>query len=178
VIERTPGQGHYARTERERRWLLRDLPHDVTEPVEILDTYFLATTLRLRRMQKESTTVYKLGQKVRADPARPSLVHLTNLYLNRAEFELMRQLDGAAVSKTRWRWTVGAHTFAVDQFDGPLRGLVLAEVELASDAPAPPPPPHCIDDVTEDDRFSGGRLAALTPAGATAFLASVAAGTI
>src|SRR5262249_2334137 len=86
-------------------------------------------------------TTYKLGQKVRADPARPSLVHLTNLYLTRAEFELIRQLDGAAVSKTRWRWTVGAHTFAVDQFDGPLRGLVLAEVELASDPPATPPPP-------------------------------------
>ena len=174
MIDRTPGLGPYAQTERERRWLLRGLPDDLTAPVEILDTYFVDTTFRLRRMRRGSTTVYKLGQKVRPDPERPSLVHLTNMYLGESEFELIGQLDGAVLSKTRWHWTVGGTAFSVDQLNGLLRGIVLAEVELAHDAPAPPSPPLAVEDVSEDDRFSGGRLAALSPSEAKELLARVA----
>ena len=172
MIERTPGEGSYARTEREQRWLLRGLPDALTDPVEILDRYFVDSTLRLRRMRTDAATVYKLAQKVRPDPARPSLVHLTNMYLSEAEFEFLARLDGAALSKTRWRWRVDDTVFSVDQFGGSLGGLVLAEVELAPGAPAPLPPP-AVENVTEDDRFSGGRLAALSPSEAEGLLAQV-----
>jgi CYTH domain-containing protein len=174
MIERTPGRGTYARTECEKRWLLGSLPVDLADPVEILDRYFPRSTLRLRRMQSGSNVVYKLGQKVRHDPDVPSLASVTNVYLTEAEFDLVGQVDGATLSKTRWHWTVAQREFSVDQFGGPLGGLVLAEIEIALGAAEPAAPPLTLADVTDDDRFSGGRLASLGPSEAADLLALVA----
>jgi CYTH domain-containing protein len=162
VIERIPGKGQYAKTEREHRWLLNNIPECVTDPVDITDLYFDRSTLRLRRARDESTVVYKLGQKVRHDPRRPSLIQMTNMYLSELEYNLMRQVSGNELTKTRWRWTANATDFSVDQFDGSLRGLVLAEIELDLEEPVPEPPSLAVADVTEDDRFSGGHLAGMT----------------
>jgi CYTH domain-containing protein len=125
-------------------------------------------------MRTGSTVVYKLGQKVRHDPHRPSYAHLTNMYLTETEFEFMEQLEGTELIKTRWQWIVGDTTLSVDQFAGSLDGLVLAELELALDDTALRPPPLAVADVTEDDRFSGGRLAILNPAEASVLLEAVA----
>ena len=162
MIDRAPGQGRYAVTEREKRWLLRRLPNGVTDPVEISDKYLAASTLRLRRAQSGSKVVYKLGQKVRHDPSDPSINQMTNIYLSQSEFELLGHVEGAALSKTRWRWTVANGVFSVDQFREHLRGLVVAEIELPVDDVGPATPPFTVADVTEDDRFSGARLASLT----------------
>ena len=150
------------------------LPEGVSEPVEILDRYLPRSTLRLRRMQTASTVVYKLGQKVRDDPARPFLVHLTNMYLTEPEFDFMAQLEAAVLVKTRRHWPVGGVTFSVDEFSGSLNGLVLAELELSLEVTDPEPPPGAVADVTEDDRFSGGHLALLNPAEARELLEEVA----
>ncbi|MFS4092245.1 hypothetical protein [Streptomyces sp. AF1A] len=57
----------------------------------------------------------------------------------------------AATSFLPWAWTV---------FDGHLRGLVLAEAECATDDEAQSfaPPVACVAEVTDDARFTGGRL--------------------
>jgi CYTH domain-containing protein len=149
-------------TEREQRWLLRCLPDGLTEPVEILDKYFSASSLRLRRAKTASTVIYKLGQKVRQDPSTPSVTQMTTMYLSQAEFELLGQIEGATLSKTRWHWSVRDNVMSVDQFGDPLLGLVLAEIELPVDGVSPTAPPLTVVDVTVDDRFSGGRLATLT----------------
>lgn len=173
VIERTPDAGSYAHIEREQRWLLSGLPEGVAHPVEILDRYFRQSTLRLRRMQTGSSVVYKLGQKVRHDLDRPSLVHKTNMYLTETEFEFIGQLEGAVLLKVRWHWTVGNTTISVDQFGGSLNGLVLAERELSPEETVSHRPPLTVADVTEDDRFSGGRLALMNPSEAQHLLESV-----
>ena len=82
MIDRTPGEGRYARVEREQRWVLRVLPDGRDQPVSIVDLYLRGTRLRLRRMQTEAGAVYKLGQKVRPDPDTPGVVKLTNMYLS------------------------------------------------------------------------------------------------
>jgi CYTH domain-containing protein len=161
-------------TERETRWLLRRVPDGVTDPVEILDKYLSGSTLRLRRVQSGSTIVYKLGQKVRHDPTNPSINQMTNMYLSQSEFELLGQVEGAALTKTRWHWDVGDIVFSVDQFGQRLEGLVVAETELPMDGLGPAPLPLTIADVTEDDRFSGGRLASLTRREAEDLLKAVA----
>jgi CYTH domain-containing protein len=160
--------------EREKRWVLRRLPDGVTDPVDILDKYLAASTLRLRRARSSSTVVYKLGQKVRHDPTDPSINQVTNMYLSQSEFELLGQARGAVLSKTRWHWTVGNRVFSVDQFGEPLRGLVVAEIELPVDGVDPTTPPLTMADVTDDDRFSGGRLATLTRRDAEDLLKAVA----
>jgi CYTH domain-containing protein len=100
---------------------------------------------------------------------------MTNIYLSQAEFELLGQVEGAALTKTRWHWTVGNSVVSVDQFGERLQGLALAETQLRADGLVPALPPLTVLDVTEDDRFSGGRLASLTSPEAENLLNEVAA---
>lgn len=157
--QRQPGQGKYAKPERERRFLLTSVPPEADSPRLIEDRYLDGTRLRLRRVG----TTYKFCQKVRPDEADPSIVAITNIYLSQAEYEVLLGLPAAVLCKTRRQWQVGPFTFAVDEFHGPLTGLLLAEIELddlntalpVQDSPFGP-------EVTHDDRFSGGYLATAT----------------
>jgi len=158
---RTPGAGRYAHSEREQRWLLSALPDKCRDPVEIFDRYLTGTRLRLRRMQSGDQVVWKLGQKVRDQDSAPEVVRLTNIYLSEREYSVFARLDASTLSKTRWKWDVGAHSFAVDVFHGELDGLILAEVELSLGDERLGKPPSAHLDVTDDDRYSGGVLAAL-----------------
>jgi len=174
VLHRTPGSGAYARLEREQRWLLSGLPDDLVDRVDIQDRYLTGSTLRVRRMHSASGTVYKLGQKVRTIPDSPERVSLTNMYLSKHEFELLEQLGGASLHKSRWHWPTGDHLLSVDVFEGSLDGLILAEVELGEDDPLLPALGLAMVDVTGEDRFSGGRLAQLSTEEAADLLSGVA----
>ena len=99
---------------------------------------------------------------------------MTNMYLSEPEFEFIGQLKGAELVKTRWQWSVGDTMLSVDQFGGSLSGLVLAERELSLEETAFDPPQLAVADVTEDDRFSGGRLALANPTEANVLLKVVA----
>jgi adenylate cyclase len=85
-----------------------------------------------------------------------------------ADAEAMLALSPLAVlAKTRWEVEHAGHAWTVDEFHGPasLRGLVLAEIELASEAVEPPLPDWLGAEVTDDPRFTNAALAAaLTPA--------------
>ncbi len=82
------------------------------------------------------------------------------------------ELAGARrISKRRHR----LGRWEIDVFQGPLAGLVLAEVELAAaDEPLPGPPAAValIREVTDDGRFVNQVLAALEPAAAAALVAA------
>jgi len=174
VIRRRPGEGRYARVEREQRWILGGLPEDITEPVEIHDRYLNDSTLRLRQARLGSEVVYKLGQKVRVVPGSPELVSITNLYLTRHEFDSLAALAGSPLYKIRWHWPNGDRVISVDQFRGSLEGLILAEVELSEDDSDLATPPLALADVTKEDRFSGGHLAHLSAKEVAALPADVA----
>jgi CYTH domain-containing protein len=156
----------YALVERERWFLLAGPTADglpaAAGQARITDRYLTGTRLRLRRVTRPGSPEpeYKLTQKVPA--ARPGPVRglITNLYLSRAEYGLLATLPGAELAKTRLFFP----PYAVDVFGPPRRGLVLAEVELDTEADlaACPPPPGSVAEVTCDDRFTGGRLA-VTP---------------
>jgi CYTH domain-containing protein len=163
MIDRAPGEGRYARLEREQRWVLRQLPSDVVgPPVSVTDVYLTGTTLRLRRMEAGASVVHKLGQKVRTEPGSPTPVMLTNIYLSAVEYGMLITLGGHKLRKTRWRWPQGGRIFAVDRFEGRLGGLVLAEIELEGGESRHDRPPLAVAEVTEDDRFSGGSLSRTT----------------
>ena len=112
---------------------------------------------------------------MRPDPDSPELVKLTNLYLSAQEHAVLAGVDGAELRKTRWRVDLAGRSIAVDQFEGPFAGLVLAEVELDRDEPRLPTPTFAVIEVTDDDRFSGGALAHATPADVRALLDEIAA---
>jgi CYTH domain-containing protein len=172
TVHRIPGEGRYAHAEREQRWLLPELPDGLTDAASIVDRYLVGTRLRLRSVTADGATTYKLGQKVRPEPDSPAIVKLTNIYLSGEEYEVLRALRGRDLRKTRWRSVHAAGRLVVDEFSDPLTGLVLAELELR-----PGEVPKQVDvlavDVSEDDRFSGGRLAGLSAADAAALRAEV-----
>jgi adenylate cyclase len=85
-----------------------------------------------------------------------------------ADAEGMLALSPMAVlSKTRWEVMHEGHLWTVDEFHGPhaLNGLVLAEVELDTEAVDPPLPAWLGAEVTDDPRYSNAALAAALSAG-------------
>jgi hypothetical protein len=172
-VHRTAGEGRYAQVEREQRWLLRQLPDGLTEAASIVDRYLVGTRLRLRSVTAGGAATYKLGQKVRPDPDSPAIVKLTNIYLSAQEYKVVYALPGRELRKTRWRSPYAAGRLVVDEFTGPLTGLVVAELELRPDE-VPVELELPASDVSEDDRFSGGRLAGLSAVDASSLLADAA----
>jgi hypothetical protein len=175
VLDRTPGEGRYARVEREQRWVLADIPPDAVRLCEIVDRYLVGTRLRLRRMDDGERVVHKLAQKVRPEPVSPEVVRLTNIYLTEAEYDALLPLPAAELRKVRWTVTWDGRAVAVDQHLDRRAGLILAETELDATEPRLPTPPFApaAADVTDDDRFSGGALAFADDGDIAALLAEV-----
>ena len=73
-----------------------------------------------------------------------------------------RQLMGLCrpgrIKKTRWLVKSGRHTVEVDEFFGDNEGLVMAEIELASEDEAFEKPDFLGKEVTGDRRFYNNRL--------------------
>jgi CYTH domain-containing protein len=153
-------EGKYARVERERRFLLAGPPpaSAVTRSRRITDRYLPGTRLRLRRVDDRDSgaSEFKFTQKVPA--GLPGFVQglITNTYLSAAEYDMLASLPAAPLSKTR----LSVPPLAVDVFDPPLHGLVMADVEFSTDQEAQSfrPPPAVVAEVTDDPRFTGGSL--------------------
>jgi predicted FMN-binding regulatory protein PaiB len=77
------------------------VPDEVGQARLIEDHYLDGMSLRLRRVSDETATTYKITQKIRDDPADPSTVALTSIYLTEVEYTRLRGLPGAALRKTR-----------------------------------------------------------------------------
>lgn len=173
----------YALVERERRFLVSQLPDE--EPWatrSITDLYVAGTRLRVRRVDGvvdgRPELVRKLTQKV-PDPAAAGgrRGEITTIYLDDAEYERFSVLPGERITKTRLSFP----PMGVDVFGGTLTGLLIAEAEFRDDTAMAGfvPPAWCGPEITEDPDFSGARLARLAnlPAAAAAELlaASLAA---
>jgi CYTH domain-containing protein len=170
---RSPGVGRYALPEIERRFLVGDgVPNDLP-PWLIEDRYIDGTSLRLRRLSAEGETVWKLAQKIRADPTDPGTVSITNIYLQREEYELFVSLPAAVLRKTRRICLHDGVRFALDTFEGHLADLRLAEVEVTKLAVPLPRPAWLGREITHDDRFSGGQLARTSADQLAMLLASI-----
>lgn len=159
----------YARLERERRYLLRDLPEGLkrTDPhLQITDNYITGTRLRLRKVRDPKTNkwVAKFTQKFAPDPNDLSRTRITNFYLNALEAETLSVFATNEIRKNRYKLEFEGRTFAVDMFLGSLFGLVLAEINFDSDSEMDSyrMPPFALAEVTNDSLFTGGRLCEVT----------------
>jgi hypothetical protein len=99
-----PVPGKYARVERERRFLLTDLPGG-TSPASarrIIDRYLISTSLRLRHISSPESDQYKLTQKIPATCPGPVQGLITNIYLPKTEHDhLAAALPARTLAKTR-----------------------------------------------------------------------------
>ena len=159
----------YARLERERRYLLRDLPEGLTRAdhhLQITDNYITGTRLRIRKVRDPRTNKWtvKFTQKFAPNPEDLSRTIITNIYLNAQEAETLAIFEANEIRKNRYPFEFEGRKFSVDMFLGDLFGLVLAEVsfETGEELESFPTPPFAIADVTNHEMFTGGKLCELT----------------
>ena len=159
----------YARVERERRYLLQDLPEGLTRAdahLQITDNYITGTRLRIRKVREPRSNKWtvKFTQKFAPNPEDLSRTIITNIYLNALEAETLSVFNANEIRKNRYYFDHDGHRFSIDMFLGDLFGLVLAEVGFETDEELDnyPKPPFALADVTNDPLFAGGRLCELT----------------
>jgi len=165
-----PAESKYARVERERRYLLLDLPEGLTRAaphLQITDNYITGTRLRIRKVRdpRSNKWTVKLTQKVAPNPADFSRTIITNIYLNALEAETLAVFDAAnEIRKNRYSFEFDGRRFSVDMFLGDLFGLVLAEASFATDEELDSfaKPAFAVADVTDNELFTGGKLCQLT----------------
>lgn len=87
--------------------------------------------------------------------------------ITRAEFEFEIPVDDANsmikmcesyISKTRYLYKVGKHTWEVDTFHGLNSGLVIAEIELEYETEEFEIPSWVLEDVSDDYRYFNNNL--------------------
>ncbi|HEU4510927.1 MAG TPA: hypothetical protein VFR78_22035 [Pyrinomonadaceae bacterium] len=162
-------ESRYARVERERRYLLRDLPEGMTRAdphLQITDNYITGTRLRIRKVREPRSNKWtvKFTQKFAPDPNDLSRTIITNTYLNALEAEVFASYTTNEIRKNRYSFEFEGRKFSIDMFLGDLFGLVLAEVSFETDEELDtfPKPPFALVDVTNEPLFTGGRLCELT----------------
>ena len=153
----------YARIESERRFLLRNLPQDLDNGdfSRITDRYWPGTRMRLRLTESADGQVIarKLTQKYAESDRKLEETVITNQYLTDAEFNLFNQLPGKELVKRRYKYLHNGSGYSIDRFEGPLEGLLLAEIEAGQGVlPAGAVPEFAVCEVTEELAFTGGEL--------------------
>src|ERR1051326_7235095 len=162
-------ESKYALIERERRYLLRDLPEGLSRAdhhLQITDNYITGTRLRIRKVRDPKTNkwIVKFTQKFAPNPKDFSRTIITNTYLSAIEAETLSMFDANEIRKNRYKFEFEGRTFSIDMFLGRLFGLVMAETGFDSDEAMDnfPLPAFAVADVTNNELFTGGRLSELT----------------
>ena len=164
----------YAHIERERRFLFQgSIPSfSHVRSLQIHDRYLLGTTLRLRRVDEFGLpTIFKLGQKIRIDGDQPSTNAHTTMYVSKEEFDILAVLPCNTLEKVRRIEKIGDVNLSIDVFGAQLLGLVLVEIDLGAGGTLPDVfPVDLANEVTNDERFTGGALAKMTAKELTSIL--------
>jgi len=130
-VASVPNPLKYAAVERERRYLVADVPEGVVEVRQIVDYYLEGTRFRLRQITgSDGTVTRKLGHNVRLTSG-PSEV-ATSVYLDEREWEILRALPSRTLRKTRNIIERDGIRLAVDELPD---GTLLAEIDDGDIAP-------------------------------------------
>ena len=88
--------------------------------------------------------------------------------ITRSEFEyeipvadaqlLLNQFSDKTISKLRYAITIGNHCWEVDEFQGNLNGLILAEIELTDENESFEIPHWVIEEVSSNPEYFNARL--------------------
>ena len=143
----------------ERKFLIKQIPEGCTSfPCRQIEQAYLNTdpVVRVRRDNDD----YYLTYKGKGLLSREEY----NLPLNKEAYEhLLAKADGIILTKKRYMIPVPGNdhlTIELDVFEGHYDGLILAEVEFASEeeAKAFNPPAWCGEDVTFSGEYHNSRL--------------------
>lgn len=125
------------------------------------DKYLDDTSLRLRHVEGEHGGKYKLTKKENLVPEKKGVCKITTIYLSIVEFELLGELKGVVIEKTRHVFVIGNNNVGVDVIEGGEGALYLAEVEFEAESEmnAFEIPVGYVKEVTGEQRYNGYELA-------------------
>jgi len=148
--------------ERERRWLCREVPREqILRTEAITDLYVTGARLRLReaRPLDGGPPMLRLSRKADVDPHTRLI---TSIYLPEEEFAILAAaLPGIRIRKLRHRLhSPPGAAMLVDEFQGDLDGLIMAEAEFKTHdvLAAFPNPDFAVREITHDPRLAAGNL--------------------
>ena len=140
----------------ERKYLVNQVPADYMEfPCHAIEQAYLCTSPVVRIRKEEDS--YYLTYKGKGLLSREEY----NLPLNEAAYaHLLTKADGIVLTKRRYLIPFQEYTIELDVFEGAYKGLVLGEVEFASEQEALDfvPPDWFGEDVTFSGQFQNSRL--------------------
>ncbi len=139
----------------ERKFLISSLPSLDACPFRLLEQGYLSTNpvIRVRREDEN----YYLTYKGKGLLSREEY----NLPLTKEAYvHLLPKADGILIRKKRYLLPLGSHTIELDVFASPFQGLVIAEVEFATEEEANlfQPPDWFGREVTYDSRYHNSSL--------------------
>ena len=156
----------YSMIEFERRWLL---PSTFTSMLQessykkIEDLYLSCGQLRLRAITDSQTGKLEFKFCKKYGSISTGAEPIVNIYLSIEEYGVLSTLPGHKIKKKRYKHVVSSTVYSIDVFEGDLSGLILCEVEAASEVMLNqiPNPSIAIKEVTGDPKFCGGGLCLL-----------------
>lgn len=140
----------------ERKFTIIRLPENMRDyPYQHIEQGYLSTepVVRIRRQDDTYLLTYKgSGMMVRTE---------YNLPLTKDAYEHMKpKADGIVITKKRYLIPYESYTIELDVFENELEGLIIAEVEFATEEEATAfcPPPWFKEDVTFDQCYHNNYL--------------------
>lgn len=140
----------------ERKFTIIRLPEKMKDyPYQHIEQGYLSTepVVRIRRQDDTYLLTYKgSGMMVRTE---------YNLPLTKDAYEHMKpKADGIVITKKRYLVPYESYTIELDVFENELEGLIIAEVEFATEEEATAfcPPSWFKEDVTFDQRYHNNYL--------------------
>ena len=142
----------------ERKFLVKgDFLNQAKESLDIIQGYLSldkARTVRIRIQNKQAFLTIK-GKSNASGLSR----YEWEKEIDKKEAKKLLELAiGSLIEKTRYRIPIGNHIFEVDVFFGENEGLVLAEVELKSEAEAFEKPEWLGKEVSGDPHYYNANL--------------------
>lgn len=144
----------------ERKFLITELPENLDSyPYHTIEQGYLSTkpVVRVRKQDDEYYLTYKSGGLMVREEY--------NLPLNARSYQhLIKKADGNIITKRRYLIPLNDyHTIELDLFEGKFDGLIMAEVEFATeeDANAFIPPSWFGTDVTFDKAYHNSTMSGI-----------------
>lgn len=123
----------------------------------IVQGYLSSVLERVVRIRIQGDTAYLTIKSTVSDTEFTRYEWEREIPLEDAE-EMLKFCEKEIIEKTRYLVKVGAHLFEVDEFYGNNQGLVVAEVELASEDEVFEKPDWLGQEVTSENRYYNSML--------------------
>ena len=123
----------------------------------IVQGYLSSVLERVVRIRIQGDTAYLTIKSTVSDTEFTRYEWEREIPLEDAE-EMLKFCEKEIIEKTRYLIKVGAHLFEVDEFYGNNQGLVVAEVELASEDEVFEKPDWLGQEVTSENRYYNSML--------------------